>query len=103
MYFFSFFDEQSKGIGGQNSFNNIDLDSELPTYFSVNFFSGIYRSQRSKSTFQDSWFINRKYNLGISIVETNKTKAYCKLCHKTFDLTYQICKALNSQQKRQKH
>ena len=54
------------------------------------------RSQHFKSRFEDSWFINPKYNLRISNVETNKTKAHCKLCHKTFDLTLGGFTALDS-------
>ena len=61
------------------------------------------RPQHSKSTFQDSWFVNPKYNLGISSVETNKTKAHCKLCHKTFDLACGGATALDSHQKGQEH
>ena len=61
------------------------------------------RSQHSKLTSQDSWFVNSKCNLWISSVKTNKTKAHCKLCHKTFDLICGGATALDSHQKEQKH
>lgn len=60
------------------------------------------RSQRSKLTFQDNWFVNPKYNLWISSVEKNKIKAHYKPCHKTFDLTCGGAVALDSRQRGQK-
>ena len=53
------------------------------------------RSKHSKSTFQDSWFVNPKYNWWISSV-TNKIKAHCKLHHKTFDLKCKSATTLGS-------
>ena len=57
----------------------------------------------SKSAFQESWFCNPNYSFWVSNDGSNRSKAYCKLCHKAIGLKSSGSFALDSHQKGQKH